>query len=215
MVQQLEEALAEDAPVVRKNGKDSAAIGYEPAKSSSKPFSREVMVALIGAVSVVIASLISLIPSLLAHADSAVPAVVSSGAATAAPTAAAVVAPNIAGIWQGEWTNKGVDGEAYTFVMDLYVGAGNTINGSIIWTLKSVSSTDYDAKLNLSGTEYVSGIYDPATRTASLQGQSEDDPHEIVTLDTYRITLSDDGTAFQGESAFNNWRGTLSATRSR
>lgn len=199
--------------------------------SSGKEGSKEITAAIIGAVAVLVAAIISIAPSFLrrelpAPSPSPAPtATLANPVFTALPAStptspSPIVAPSptnipksVAGIWEGEWSSP--DGYLYTFQMKLEMGAAGTLDGAIMWTLKKApSDADKADLIGSQATEFVEGNYHPESRTARFEGQREDDPDDIIDLDVYRVRLLGDGSTFSGESfTGGTWEGKLVGRR--
>lgn len=200
-----------------------------PSGSSDRGGSKEIIVAIIGAVSVLAAAIIGVIPNLMRSEAPAPPPLASHTASpvspptllssTSVPTPSTVVpspataSKSMAGVWEGEWGNP--KGYLYTFQMKLDAGPSNTLSGSIAWTLKKAPPNSEEANLIGSrATEFVEGTYHPESRTARFEGQREDDPDDIIDIDVYRVRLSEDGNTFSGESfTGGTWEGKLIGRR--
>lgn len=116
-----------------------------------------------------------------------------------------------AGHWRGEWRSP----RGTVYDAEVQLGANrNVIQGEIKWTLRSTNGQSLRAKVGLTGVEYVQGEFEPAVGSVTMTGYSEDDPHQIVTPDKYRLTMSADGSQFIGVT-FNHggWDAKLQLTR--
>ena len=120
--------------------------------------------------------------------------------------------PVFVGNWQGEWSNP--SGYIYIADMQLTATSDGKILGKIHWTLKQSPNADEQAKLGMSGTEFVSGIYDADSRALSFDGVSKTDPNNILGLDKYRLLLAENSNVMGGITWNNgSWRGVFSLTR--
>jgi hypothetical protein len=122
----------------------------------------------------------------------------------------AVGAGAFQGTWQGTWSGEGF---TYNNVTTLTWGVGSTIQGQIVWTLRSVpEGSKYDvyrAKIGQSATEFVKGTVDEFT------GYTKNDPQDVIGLDSYRLRVSRDKNTLSGSTYTNNkdWGGVFMATR--
>lgn len=120
--------------------------------------------------------------------------------------------PAFVGNWQGEWSNPG--GYIYTADMQLSAASDGSILGKIHWVLKQSPNADEQAKLGMSGTEFVSGTYDSDSRVLSFEGVSKTDPNNILGLDNYKLLLAENSNVMGGITSNNgSWRGVFSLTR--
>jgi len=116
----------------------------------------------------------------------------------------------ITGAWEGKWTNP--SGDLFTCEITFNVSQSNNISGNIIWTL--VKSRNANSKSGLTGTEYIIGTYDPKIRLATFDGYKKEDPHNVIGLDEYRLSLSNDGHRLEGVSKNGgDWQGEIIAHR--
>jgi len=79
------------------------------------------------------------------------------------------------------------------------------VEGQIRWTLKEATREDYRGKIGLTGTEFVWGSYDASIRQLVIKGYRRDDPHVILGLDRYTLTLDADMKKLDGKT-WNNGR---------
>ena len=100
--------------------------------------------------------------------------------------------------WTGTWVASG--GYVYDAKIDSRLNPSGTVEGRIHWTLKNAppERTDYAGKIGKQGIEYVWGTYDPQSRNLDMEGYRRDDPDQILGLDKYRLTLSDDYKEMKG-----------------
>ena len=100
--------------------------------------------------------------------------------------------------WAGTWSSQG--GFIYDAEMQATLQPSGAVAGRIHWTLKTAPDTrsDYADKVGKSGVEYVWGNYDPQYRHLYMEGYRRDDPHQILGLDKYRLTLSEDYDEIKG-----------------
>jgi hypothetical protein len=127
------------------------------------------------------------------------------------------------GEWRGIWTNPA--GFVFTAEITLQTGAScktcaatgdDSIQGKIVWCLRSAgtkAAPGMAGKAGKLGTEFVQGQM-KGKGLLVLNGYKLDDPNNILTLDKYRLAVSDDGKVIGGLT-FNNghWTGQLIAIR--
>lgn len=120
--------------------------------------------------------------------------------------------PDFVGSWQGEWSNP--NGYIYIADMQLTAASDGSILGRIHWILKQSPRADEQAKLGMSGIEFVSGTYDTDSRLLSFDGISKTDPNNILGLDKYRLLLAENSNVIGGITLNNgSWRGVFLLTR--
>ena len=119
---------------------------------------------------------------------------------------------NPSGEWTGQWTSeKGGLSDAEVTLND---DGANQISGFIEWTLlKSVNPNKKD-KTGMKAIEYVQGTYDPLTRVISVTGYKKKDPNDLIVLDSYKLTLSEDNNFLRGSTRNQGkWSGKLNLKR--
>ena len=81
---------------------------------------------------------------------------------------------------------------------------GGAVTGSNLWKVVE-SPYPWAGK---TAKEFLSGTYDSKTRVLEVAGTSKDDEENIIALDAYRLTLSEDGTSLSGNTKCNSdsWR---------
>ena len=115
--------------------------------------------------------------------------------------------------WDGIWFSP-TRGFVYAAEMHLEVDPKNKAQGHIKWTLKSSPRASEQAKIGLTGVEYVRGKYNPNCKILSIDGVRKDDPHSILGLDKYRLILAENRIALGGITASHGtWRGAFSLGR--
>jgi uncharacterized protein YgiM (DUF1202 family) len=118
------------------------------------------------------------------------------------------------GVWNGEWSDA--SGNVFTCETKLDTGSDNTIDGSILWTLKKTSRPDLQSKIGLKAVEYVRGIYDAKSSVVNFEGYEKDDPHQIIDVDKYRLHLTKDNNSLSGQTySLGTWEGKFSAVRKK
>jgi hypothetical protein len=142
--------------------------------------------------------------------------------ASPAPTAATkttvsssppLVPVELTGGWQGQWSSP--NGWIYSANMYLEViNTSNGVQGYINWTMKSSPQESEQSKIGLTAVEYVKGSYNPEARLLTMEGYRKDDPHEIISLDKYRLVFAEDNRSLGGATwDHGGWRGRLSLNR--
>lgn len=130
---------------------------------------------------------------------------------------------SLSGDWRGIWTNPA--GFVLTAEMTLQAGSGcktcavsgnGSVQGKIVWTLRKAGSNspgEYAGKVGMTGTEYVKGEM-RGSGLLVLDGYDKQDPNAIISIDKYRLAISDTGQVIGGIT-FNNgsWRGQFIAKR--
>ena len=105
----------------------------------------------------------------------------------------------LAGPWHGNWTAP--EGWLYEGVMRLRIGSSGIVEGEINWTLRTAARDREQAKIGMSGTEYIRGTYYALAGALMLEGYKKDDPNAVIGLDTYRLIASPDRKALAGFTA--------------
>lgn len=111
------------------------------------------------------------------------------------PTPTVVLNPG--GRWKGEWTSP--NGNLYSAEVNLNDEGANNFSGQIVWTLKQAGSRRKD-KIGGTAIEHIQGTFNPQTRLLEAKGIRKDDPHNIVILDKYQLTLAEDNQSLSGNS---------------
>jgi hypothetical protein len=101
------------------------------------------------------------------------------------------------GIWEALWVSPNSLRWEYSTVLSVVISQGLAY-GSNTWT---VIQSPHDSWAGKSATEYLEGTYNYTTRLLELRGTSKDDPENIITLDAYQLTLSEDGMSLSGKSS--------------
>lgn len=103
------------------------------------------------------------------------------------------------GNWTGDWSST--SGAYLTIAVDLSDDGTGKVSGQIEWTLRRTTRPDKMSKIGMSATEYVSGQFDPVSRTLTLKGYRTNDPYQVlVMLDSYRLSLSADTRHLNGSA---------------
>ena len=110
--------------------------------------------------------------------------------------------PQIAGTWDAIWCSSTSLGWVYSAILKLELKDGK-VTGENRWTVVK-SPYPWARK---TATEFLSGTYDPGSRTVELEGTSKDDPEGVIGLDAYRLTLSEDGRSLSGNTrSHGTWK---------
>jgi hypothetical protein len=121
-------------------------------------------------------------------------------------------AVNPSGEWQCHWINA--SGAFFTGQVTLSAKDDGTLSGQIVWTFQKSPLAEDQAKLGLSGTEFIRGTYDFKTRLVLFEGYRKDDPREVIGLDRYKLVFADNGAALGGLTAdYGKWTAFFSAVR--
>ncbi|MDP3158806.1 MAG: hypothetical protein Q8N31_02220 [Reyranella sp.] len=129
-----------------------------------------------------------------------------------AQTERRLTARDLSGMWQGQWVSAA--GYLYTTTLTLAALPDGSVEGHFAWVLKRSPRADEQAKLGMGATEFTTGRADFAARTVSLNGTNKDDPNNVIGLDRYRLTVSDDGRVIGGITWNNgNWQGQILLSR--
>jgi hypothetical protein len=129
----------------------------------------------------------------------------------------------VEGKWQG--IKNTPERVIFTGEVTLETGAGcktcaatgdGSIQGKIVWGLRSAgtkAAPGLAGKVGKIGTEYVKGQI-KGKGLLVLNGYKTDDPNHILTLDKYRLAVSDDGKVIGGLTLNNGaWTGQFIAIR--
>lgn len=120
-------------------------------------------------------------------------------------------APSPAGTWKGTWDSP--DGSVYSAVMTLTT-SGDSVSGSINWTLTRATRSDLVPKIGQYGTEFVRGVFHTDCRVVDMAGYRLDDPKHILGMDRYNLILAPNGAGLGGVTANNDaWTGMISLRR--
>lgn len=132
------------------------------------------------------------------------------GAGAADPVRSPAFKPS--GVWKGEWTSE--KGGLSSAVATLNDDGANQISGFIVWTLRRSINPNKKDRTGMKAVEYVQGTYDPLTRVVSVTGYRKKDPNDLIVLDSYRLTLSEDNNRLQGATRNQGrWSGRLRLER--
>jgi hypothetical protein len=109
--------------------------------------------------------------------------------------------------YKGEWTKVNTQDNFAGF---LRIEIRDTVvTGEIIWTYRSIDSTDetmvkyYKGQKGKMGIEIVEGVFSAASSDIHLQGTSKIDPDNIIGMDKYLLKLSYDKTTMYGRTLSN------------
>ena len=116
-----------------------------------------------------------------------------------APTAepSPTVNLNPSGRWKGEWTSP--NGDLYLADINLNDKGLNNFSGQIVYTVKQTASRNKD-KIEMTAIEHIEGTFNPATRLLQVKGVRKVDPSNIIILDEYQLSLSEDNQVLDGKS---------------
>jgi hypothetical protein len=91
-------------------------------------------------------------------------------------------------------------GNKYGGICNVSTGStANNFSGHIVWTLKQ-SRTRKKENIGATAIEHIEGTFNPVTRLLDVKGVRKDDPHGIVILDKYQLTLGADNQSLIGSS---------------
>lgn len=115
--------------------------------------------------------------------------------------------PNLtpAGNWSGDWNSTGKYATYFTATANFTDDGAGKVSGQIVWTLQRTNNPKKIDKVGTSATEYVQGVYNPASRSLSLRGVRKDDPYAIVILDRYNLILAENNLMMNGKSKGGNF----------
>lgn len=117
-------------------------------------------------------------------------------------------APSPAGTWKGTWDSP--DGSVYSATMTLTT-QGDSVDGSINWTLAAATRPDLKPKIGQHGTEFVRGVYHVDCRMVEMAGYRLDDPNHILGMDHYELVLAPNGAGLGGVTENGGaWTGMVS-----
>ena len=118
----------------------------------------------------------------------------------------------LTGKWKGEWSND--KGHYFTFTLDLKGMPNDSISGAFTWTIVKSPWEEEQAKLGKTAIEYFKGTYSRDTREVTFIGYKKDDPHLIIGIDTYRLTLSENNNILEGITKnHGTWKGVFYGSR--
>ena len=117
---------------------------------------------------------------------------------------------DVLGKWKGEWSNH--LGYYYKFVLDLREDQFGDIVGEFVWKLIKSPRQDERKKLGLTAIEYVNGSY--KRKKLRLKGIRKDDPHRVIGIDVYELTLSENHDILNGITEnHGTWKGVFYGSR--
>ena len=115
--------------------------------------------------------------------------------------------------WRGEWTSPA--GYLYAGTLALEVGQNGSVSGAFRWQLRVSPLASEQGRLGLEGVEYVGGAFDAVSAQLLLQGTHKDDPHAVIGLDTYELSVSQAGDVLKGRTHnHGDWKGQIKLTHS-
>lgn len=114
--------------------------------------------------------------------------------------------------WDVEWRNP--EGHFYTADLRLELQKGRWVEGALTWTLRTSPRADEQAKLGLSGVEYIQGEYNERGGVLVFEGVRLEDTNSVLGMDKYRLTVDSTGTSITGNtSQGGTWAGVFTARR--
>ena len=115
--------------------------------------------------------------------------------------------------FEGSWTKTGT---TYEFPFQLVlIHQENIVEGYFLWQIQeldennSISKMYYESKLGLNAKEFVKGSYDLQNETYYLKGYKKEDPHNIISLDSYKLKISKEGIINGSTKSDGNWHGRI------
>ena len=116
--------------------------------------------------------------------------------------------------FNGTWT---MIGTTYVFEFDLFLkhDQNNNVAGHFDWKVtkydeNSVDSKSYyEPKLGSTAKEFVRGTFNPNTKEYFLKGYKKEDPHLIISTDSYRLKIDENGDIGGDSKAHNTWKGRI------
>jgi hypothetical protein len=115
-------------------------------------------------------------------------------------------------VWDAEWRNP--EGHFYTAVLRLEIQKGRWVEGALTWTLHASPRAEEQAKLGMSGVEYVRGEYHERTGLLEFEGIRLEDPHTILGSDKYQLTVDSTAMGMAGKTSHGGtWAGVFTARR--
>ena len=116
--------------------------------------------------------------------------------------------------FNGTWT---LIGTTYVFEFDLYLkhDQSNNVAGHFDWKVANYdeNSADskryYEPKLGSTAKEFVRGTFNPNTKEYFLKGYKKVDPHLIISTDSYRLKIDENGDIGGDTKAHNTWKGRI------
>ncbi len=96
----------------------------------------------------------------------------------------------------GEWRDEG--NLQYAFNLKLRPAGSGRYVGVFEWRLIWTSLYEHLPKVGAVAKEHLVGRYDPAEKTFTLVGIRQEDPADIISMDTYVIHLSADAKRIEG-----------------
>jgi hypothetical protein len=128
----------------------------------------------------------------------------------ASPAAAQGFPP---GPWHGAWTN-GEQTYLYEAELDVTIEASGRVAGQIRWWLRRSPRAEEQRNIGRYAVEFVEGGFDAASGAMWLHGTEKQDPHNIISLDVYRLVASPDGHYIAGiTSSEGTWDGRIELER--
>ena len=98
--------------------------------------------------------------------------------------------------WVGEWADDG--NLHYAFHLHLYPVGNGKMTGYFEWKLIWTSLLAHKHKVGSVAIEYLVGYYNPAVKSLNMQGMRQKDPADIISMDTYSVTILEEGKTMAG-----------------
>lgn len=108
----------------------------------------------------------------------------------------------VVGSWEGIWMSPFSRDWEYSITLQLEISDGQ-VTGTNLWKLVKYPEGGKDYGSGKTATEFLSGTYNAELRVVELEGTSKEDPDEIISLDAYKFTRSEDGSSLSGNSKSN------------
>ncbi len=114
--------------------------------------------------------------------------------------------------WVGEWRDSG--NLQYAFTLKLKPHGDGRMTGIFEWKLIWTSLYEHKSKVGASAKEHLVGRYDAKEKTFRLVGIGQEDPADIISMDSYIIHVSADSKRIEGLNVKpENYHGSLFGVR--
>lgn len=112
--------------------------------------------------------------------------------------------------WHVEWRNP--EGHFYTAELRLDILKHRWVEGALTWTLRASPRAEEQSRIGRSGVERLRGEYHERTGLLVLEGVRLEDPHTILGMDKYELTVDSTVSRIAGKtSQGGTWAGVFSA----